>query len=134
MVMTEGGSDVVHIGHRAYIDPGLRYCDNNIGEAKAEPLDKHDVPVGFRNHLANEVFAGDAKMNGSRRELACDFGCGQVSDLDIVEPGDRATVVARPPRLDQRQPRAHEERLRILLQAALGRNGEDKRPAHGVSP
>ena len=134
MVMTECGGDVVYIGHRANVDPGLRYGDHDIGEAEAKSLDKYDPPVSVGDHLTDEIFTGDPEMDRSRRELGCDFGCRQICDFDIVETGDGAAIVARATRLDQRQSRAHEESFRILLQAALGWDGKDQRSAHGPSP
>ncbi len=134
MVLTEGGGDVVEIGHGANVDPGLRHRDHDIGETEAEPFDQHHAPVGVRDHLAHQILAGDAEMDGAGRELAGDFGGRQISDLDAVETGDGAAIVARAARLDQRKPRAREESFRIFLQAALGGNGEDQRRAHGASP
>ena len=115
MVMTEGGGDVIHIRHRSHIDPGLWYGDNDIGKAEAKSFDEHDSLVGVGNHLTDEIFASDTEMDSSRRELGRDFRCRQVGDLDIVEAGDCAPIIARATRLDERQSRPHEESLCILL-------------------
>ena len=93
--------DIVDIGHGAHIDPGLRHGDNDVGKAEAEAFDEHDALVGIGDHFADEIFAGDAEMHGARRELRGDFGGRQIGDLDIVEAGDRAAIVARATRLDR---------------------------------
>ena len=61
--------DVVDVGHGAHVDPGLRHGHHDIGEAKAKPLDQHHALLGVGNHLAHQVFAGDAEMHGAGREL-----------------------------------------------------------------
>jgi len=73
-------------------------------------------------------------MDSPRRELSGDFGSRQVGDLDIIEPSDSAPIIARPTRLDERQPRPQEEGLCILLKAALGRNGDDQWAVHDAPP
>ena len=57
----EGGGDVVEVGHVAHVDPGLRHGDHHIGKAEAELIDEHDLPIGVEDHLAHQVFAGDAE-------------------------------------------------------------------------
>ena len=66
----EGGGDVVEIGHAAHVDPGLRHGDDDIGEAEAEPVDQHHLPVGIGDHLAHQVLAGDAEMHRALRRAA----------------------------------------------------------------
>ena len=73
-------------------------------------------------------------MHGALRELRGDFGGREIGDLDAVEPGDGAAIVARAARLDQREAGAGEEGLGVLLQPALGRHGEDQRRAHAAPP
>ena len=102
MGVAERGADVVEVGHGAHVDPGLRHRHHHVGEAEAEPFDQHHFAVGVRDHLAHQVFAGDAEMHGAGRELRGDFGGRQIGDLDAVEPGDGAAIVARAARLDQR--------------------------------
>ena len=58
----------------------------------------------------------------------------EISDLDAGQARDRAAIVARAARLDQRQAGAGEERLGVLLQPALGRHGDDERRAHAAPP
>src|SRR5262245_8318751 len=134
MVMAEGSGHVVYIRHRAHIDPGLRYSDNDVGKTEAESLDEHDALVCVWDHLTDEIFAGDPEMDSPRRELSGDFRSRQVGDLDIIESSDSAPIIARPTRLDERQSRPHKEGLGIFLQAALGRNCDDQRAAHDAPP
>ena len=42
--------------------------------------------VGIRDHLADQVLAGDAEMGGALRELGGDLGGREIGDLDAVEP------------------------------------------------
>ena len=53
-----------------HVDPGLRYCDNHIGEAESEALNQHHTAVRIRDHFPHQVFAGDAEMNSAGSELA----------------------------------------------------------------
>src|SRR5262249_30295471 len=76
--------------------------------------------------------AGDAEMHRPLRQLVGDFGGRQIGDLDLIEPGDRAAVVARAARLDQREAGAGEERLRVLLQPPLRRHRDDEPGTHGL--
>ena len=132
--MAEGGGDVVDVGHGAHVDPGLRHRDHDIGEAEAEAFDQHHALVGVGDLLAHQVLAGDAEMHGAGRELRGDFGGRQIGDLDAVEAGDGAAIVARAARLDQIEPRAREEGFGVFLQPALGRHGEHQRRAHDAPP
>ena len=134
VVMAEGGGDVVDVGHGAHVDPGLRHRHHDVGIAEAEALDQHHALVGVRHLLAHQVFAGDAEMDGALRELAGDFGGRQIRDLDAVEAGDGAAIVARAARLDQREPGAREESFGVFLQPALGRHGEHQRRTHDAPP
>ena len=63
-----------------------------------------------------------------------DLGGRQIGDLHVRQIRDRAAIVANAARLDQRKPGAGEERLGVLLQAALGRHRDDERRAHAASP
>ena len=63
-------------------------------------------------------------MHGAGGKLRGDFGGRKIGDLDAVEAGDGAAIVARAARLDQRKPGAGEEGFRVFLQPALGRHGE----------
>jgi hypothetical protein len=65
-----------------------------------------------RDAFAHQVFAGDAEMHRAARQLRGDLARREIGDLDIVEPGDGAAIVARAARLDQRKAGAREERLR----------------------
>ena len=111
---------------RAHVDPGLRHRDHDIGLAEAERLEQHDARVGVRDHLAHQVLAGDAEMDRARRELRGDFGGRQIRDLDAVEAGDRAAIIARAARLDESSPARAKKRFGVLLQPALGRHREDE--------
>ena len=134
MLEAERGGDVVEIGHGAHVDPGLRHRDDDIGKAEAEPLDQHDASVGLRNHLAHQILAGDAEMHRALRELRGDFGGREISDLDAVEAGNGAAIIARAARLDQLEPGAREKAFRVFLQPAFRRNREDERRAHDAPP
>ena len=130
----ERGGDIVEVGHAAHVDPGLRHGDDDIGETEAEPVDEHDLPVGVGDHLAHQILAGDAEMDGALRELRGDFRRRQIGDLDAVKSGDGAAVVARSARLDELKPGARKEGLGVLLQAAFRGDGEKKRGAHAAPP
>ena len=133
MGVAERGGDVVEIGHGAHVDPGLRHRHHDIGKAKAEALDQHHFGVRIGDHLAHQVFTGDAKMHRALRQLAGDFGRRQIGDLDAVEPGDGAAIVACPARLDQRKAGAREEAFRVFLQPAFRRHGQHQR-GHDAPP
>ena len=134
MGLAERGGDVVEVGHGAHVDPGLRHRHHDIGKAEAEALDQHHFAVGVGDHLAHQILAGDAEMHGARRELRGDFGGREIGDLDAVEPGDGAAIVARPARLDQREAGAREEGFGVFLQPAFRRHGEHQRRAHAAPP
>ena len=55
------------IGHGAHVDPGLRHRDDDIGKAEAEAFDQHDALVGVGDHLAHQILAGDAEVDGALR-------------------------------------------------------------------
>ena len=86
------------------------------------------------NAFAQQIFAGDAEMHHAARQLRGDLARGEIGDLDIVEAGDGAAIVARAARLCQRQPGAREKRLGVFLQAALGGNGENEGGGHAALP
>ena len=67
-LQAERGGDIVEIGHGAHVDPGLRHRHDDIGVAEAERLEQHDARVGVGDHLAHQVFAGDAEMHGALRQ------------------------------------------------------------------
>ncbi len=130
----ECGRDIVEVGHVAHVDPGLRHRDHDIGEAEAERIDQHDARIDIGDHLAHQILAGDAEMDRALRQLRRDFRCGQISDLDAVDAGNGAAIIARAARLDEFEPRAREEGFGVLLQPAFRRHGEDERRAHGAPP
>ena len=73
VAVTERGRDVVEIGHAAHVDPGLRHRDHDVGGAKAEAIDHDDTLCEVRDHLAQQVLAGDAEVHRALRELASDL-------------------------------------------------------------
>ena len=75
--------------------------------------------LGLRLGLDDEVFAGDAEMRGARGEILDDFRCGQEGDLDIVDAGEHAAIVARAARLLHDEAGAGEKGVGVFLQAAL---------------
>jgi hypothetical protein len=74
--------DVIEIGHRAHVDPGLRHRDHDIGLAEAKLVDQHHACVGIRDHLADLVLAGDAEMHRAKAKLRRDVGGRQIRNLD----------------------------------------------------
>ena len=134
MGRAERGRDVIKVRHGAYIDPGLRHRDHDVRLAEAELLDQHDTGFRIRIHLADLVLAGDAELHRTKAKLRGDVGGREVGDLDAGHPGDRTAVFARAARLDEVQAGAREEGFRILLQAALRRDGENEWRAHGSAP
>ena len=69
-------------------------------------------------------------MHGALRQQLRDLGGREIGHLDVRQVGDGAAIVARAARLDQLEPGALEERLGVLLQAALGRHRDHERRAH----
>src|SRR5262249_864513 len=134
MVVAKRRGHVVDIGHRAHVDPGLWHRDDDVGETETKALDEHDTLVCVRDHLANEILACDSEVYGACRELARNLRRRQIRHFDIVETRDCAAVIACAPRLDECETGTREERLRVLLQAPFGRNGEDQRRIHDSPP
>ena len=134
MLGAETGRDVVEVGHGADVDPGLRHRDHDIGAAEAEAVDQQHALVGVRDAFAHQVLAGDAEMHRAARELGGDLARREIGDLDIVEAGDGAAIVARAARFGQRKAGAGEERFGVFLQAALRGNGENERRGHDALP
>ena len=67
----------------------------------------------------------------------------EIGDLDIVEPADGTAIIAGAARFCQSKSGTGEEGFRVLLQPALGGNGENEwrrhdappfRPAFGLRP
>ena len=54
--------DILEVGHRSHVDPGLRRGDDDIGAAEAERRQQREALVGVGDLLAHEVLAGDAEM------------------------------------------------------------------------
>ena len=134
MTQAECGGDVVEVGHQAYVDPGLRHGDDHVGVSEPELLEEHDACLGVRDHLPHQIFAGDAELRGALRQLDGDLRRGQIGDFHAGDAVERAAIFARAARLHQHQPGAAEERLRVLLQAALRGHREHERRRHGWPP
>src|SRR5262249_60172867 len=113
---------------------GLRYRDHHIGKTKSQSGDQDHAFVGLRDHLAHQILASDAEMHRALAELLGDFRCRKICNLDTVESGNGAAIVARAARLDELQPGTGEEVLRVLLQPALGGDSENEPPAHDAPP
>ncbi len=62
-----GRGDVVEIGHRAHVDPGLRRGDHHVGVAEAERAQELEPRLDVGNLLAHQILAGDAEMGAGRR-------------------------------------------------------------------
>ena len=134
MLRAESGGDVVEVGHGADVDPGLRHGDHDIGAAKTEIVDQQDALVGIGNAFAHQVFAGDAEMHRAARQLRGNLARREIGDLDIVEPGDGAAIVAGAARFRQRKSGAGEKGLGVFLQAALRGNRENEWRRHDALP
>ena len=128
-----GRGDVVEIGHRAHVDPGLGRGNHDIGVAEAERTQERKPRLDVGNLLAHQVLAGDAEMDLARGELADDLGRRDIGDLDPGQAGDRAAIVAGAAALDKLKAGAGEERRRGLLQSPLGGDGEDERRLSAVA-
>ena len=98
--------------------------------AEAERRDERGprLPVGHR--LLDLVAAGDAEMDRAGADLAGDLRRRQIGDLDAGDAGDAAAIAPRRAGLDELEPGAAKARGVVLLQAALGGDGEDQRRAH----
>jgi hypothetical protein len=125
---------IVEIRHAAHVDPGLRHRHDHVGMAEAQIVDEDDVPVGFRDQLAHEIFPGQPEMHGALRERLDDLGSGEIGNPDGGEVRDAAAILASAPRLDEVEAGAREERFRVLLQASFGWYGNDEGLAHAFSP
>ena len=53
MLRAETGGDVVEVGHRADVDPGLRHCDHDVGAAEAEIVDQENAIFGIDDALTH---------------------------------------------------------------------------------
>ena len=126
----ERGRDIVEIGHAVHVDPGLRHCHGDVGVAETQAVDEHHAPIGVGDLLAHEVLAGEAEMHRALRQEVDDLGGREVGHLDAGKVGDRAAIVAHAARLDELEPGAREEALRVLLQPALGRHRDHERESH----
>ena len=125
--------DVVEILHRPDVDPELRHRDDDIGVAEAERREQRDPASASATRLAQQVLAGDAEMHVPGGELARDLGGGEERDLDAVDAGEAAAILPPAALLDG-QAGAREQRLGLLLQAALGGERQDERAAHAPCP
>jgi len=134
MLEAKGGGDVVEVRHGTNVDPGLRHRDRDIGKTEAELVDEDDFAIRVRDHLANQIFAGDTEMHRAERKLRGDFRRRKVGDFHAVEAGDGAAIVAGTARLDEFEAGTGEKTLPVLLQAPLRGHGEDQRRAHAGAP
>src|SRR5262249_9148125 len=106
VVEAECSREVVEIGHRINVNAGLGDGDRHVGVAEAEGVDEHDLGVRVGDHLAYQVFAGDAEMHHALRQEIGDLRGREIGDLNVGEISDGATVVAGAARLDQFEPGA----------------------------
>ena len=88
-------ADVGEIGHATDVDPGRRNRDDDIGGAKAERRQQLHTPFRVGDFLAHQILAGDAEMRLATRQPRGDFRRRQKRRLDMIEPVDRAAIVAR---------------------------------------
>ena len=130
----KGGGDIVEVGHAAHVDPGLRHRHHHIGEAEADAVQQHHALLRVGDHLAHQIFAGDAEMRRALCELRGDIRRGKIGDFHIVEAGDAAAVFPRAARLDEAETGAREKGFGVFLQAAFRRHRKDKRTAHAALP
>ena len=121
------GRDILEVGHRAHVDPGLRRGDDDIGAAEAQRRQQREPLIGVGDLLAHQILAGDAEMRRAARELADDFRGREIGHFHAGQVDDRAAIVARAAPLHEFQPCPGEERGRVLLQPALRGDGEDER-------
>src|SRR5262249_61983867 len=101
-----------------------------VGFAEAEPVEEDDARLGGSDRFAHQVLTGHAEMDGALGELRRDLGGRQVGDLDALDARNGAAVVARAARLHEDEAGAGKECMRVLLQAALGRDGKDEWSVH----
>ena len=73
-------------------------------------------------------------MHRALRQQQRDLRSREIGDLDAGQALDRAAIVALAARLDQLEPGAREERVGVLLQAALGGHRDDEGAAHDGLP
>src|SRR5262249_39569971 len=116
------------------IDPCLRDRNDDVGKAEAKSLDEHYPLVRIGDHLSYEILTCHSEMHGADRQLAGNFGRGQIGDLDTVEASKGAAIIARTARLDERETGARKKRFGVLLQPSFGRNGEHQRRTHDAPP
>ena len=129
MALIERGADVVEIGHRRNVDPGLRHGDDDVGESESELLHQGDAAIRSFG-LADQIFARDAQMHVAGKQRRRDLGSGEHHHVDIRHAIDGGAVAARAGGLAHGEAGVGEIGLRLLLQAAFRRHGEDQLAAH----
>ena len=134
VTLAEVGGDVVEVLHGDHVDPGLGHGDDDVALAEAERRDRFGLLGESRHRLLDLVAAGDAEMDGTGADLAGDLGRRQERHLDAGEAGDAAAIAPPGARRRQLQPGPCQAVERILLEAALRRDGEDERQGHGLAP
>ena len=143
------GGNVAEIGHAVDIQPYFRHGNHDIGVTEAEPHAEFGLPVGFRQVLADEIFAGDTEIHRADADLAGDLGGGEEGDLDIVDAFDPAAIGSVVADGDDLHAGAIENRRSIVLHPALGgqrygdhanspltvsiRSSQSEKPTAGIS-
>ena len=115
---------VLEVGHGAHVDPGARHGHHHIGMAEAERGQEGHAVIGVRHGLAQQVLARDPEMRIAFGQLGRDLGDRQKGDLERLEAGQPAAVVARAAGLHQRHAGAGEEGRGVFLQPSLRGHGE----------
>ncbi len=126
MAGVKGGADVVEIGHGRNVQPGARHRHDDVGESESQGLQQGDRGLGVGDAVADEVFAGYAKMHFARAQRGCDIGRRHQLDIDAGMPDELRAIVARARDLLQPYARIAKIMCHLFLQASFGGDVQDK--------
>ncbi len=125
-----GHGHLVHVSHGLHVEPALRGGHHQVRPAEPERAQQLDLGVEVPAAFAQQVLADDPEVDLARLQGGRDLGGGQKRSLHVLDPGqDRAIAPLTAGDVDS-EATAGEPRLGLVLQPALGRQGDQQRPAH----
>ena len=122
--------DIVDVGHRLHIDPTLGGRHDQVGASEPKGRQQHDALLDPLPEFPQQILSGHPEMDIPGAQRGGDIRGGGEANPNVVEPLQGGRVSPSAAYASKGEAAVLQPRVHLLLQATLGRYGDDELIGH----